>query len=55
MKNKVIKIIQYLICFVIGILIGLNIFDNKDVNHDGVVNAQDYTIIKKYIMDRSDK
>ena len=54
MKNKILQIIQYLFILMIGILIGLNIFDSRDANRDGKVNAQDYVIIKKYIMEGCD-
>lgn len=55
MKNKILQLIKYLFILIIGIFIGLNIFDNKDVNHDRQVNAQDYVIIKKYIMEGCEK
>lgn len=54
MKNKILKIIKYLFILMIGIFIGLNIFDSKDANRDGRVNAQDYVIIKNYIMEGCD-
>lgn len=55
MKNKILQLIKCLFILIIGIFIGLNIFDNKDVNHDGKVSASDYVIIKKYIMEGCDK
>lgn len=56
MKNKILPIIKYLFILVIGIIIGLNIYDCKDANRDGIVNAQDYITIKNYIMNKeSDK
>lgn len=55
MKNKILQIIKYLFILAIGIIIGLNIYDCKDVNRDGKVSASDYVIIKKYIMEGCDK
>lgn len=55
MKNKILQLIKYLFILIIGIFIGLNMFDNKDANRDGKVSASDYVIIKKYIMERDDK
>ena len=55
MKNKIVQIIKYLIILKVGIFIGLNFFDNKDVNRDGRVSPQDYVEIKNYIMERDDK
>ena len=55
MKNKILQIIKCLFILIIGISIGLNLFDNKDANRDGQVNAQDYVEIKNYIMERNDK
>lgn len=51
MKDKILQIIQYLFVLIIGMFIGLNIFDSKDANRDGKINAQDYVIIKNYIME----
>jgi len=55
MKNKIYKLIYGLVFLLIGIFIGLNIFDSKDTNRDGQVNAQDYVIIKNCIMKGCDK
>lgn len=50
MKNKISKLLEYLIVLFLGILIGLNLYDPLDVNRDGKINAVDYVIIKNHIM-----
>lgn len=52
MKNKILKLLQYLIILCLGVLIGLNLYNPLDVNRDGIVNAQDYITIKNYIMNK---
>ena len=49
MKNKLMYFLEECVFF-IGIYIGLNIYNQYDVNRDGKVNAQDYVIIKNYII-----
>lgn len=49
MKNKLMYFLVVCVFF-IGIYIGLNIYNQYDVNRDGKVNAQDYVIIKNYII-----
>lgn len=42
--------------FIVGFFIGLFFFHQYDANRDGKVNAQDYVVIKNYIMEKeSDK
>lgn len=55
MKNKILQLIKYLFIFIIGIFIGLNIFDNKDVNRDGKISPADYVQIRNYIMEGCDR
>lgn len=45
MKNKIINIILL-------ILEKLKLYNPYDVNRDGEVNAQDYVLIKNYIMNK---
>lgn len=47
------KIIKYILCLLLGILIGINLFNRHDVNRDGVVDARDYVKIKNYIMEKN--
>ena len=54
MKNKISKILEYLIFLCFGILIGLNLYSPLDVNRDRKINAVDYVIIKNYIMEGCD-
>ena len=50
------KIIINVLIFVLGIIIGLNLYHQYDANRDGKITAQDYVVIKNYIMEReSDK
>lgn len=50
------KIIISIITFLIGVFIGLNLYHQYDANRDRKINAQDYVLIKNYIMEReSDK
>ena len=52
--TKMMCLIVITICF-ITIAININKKTNGyDVNHDGKVNAQDYVLIKNYIMERGD-
>lgn len=37
--------------WVIGVNDCKNFYSNYDVNKDGIINSQDYVLIKKYIMD----
>ena len=52
MKNKV---FIFLLCALVLILLGLLIYTSsfipEDVNRDGKVTAQDYVLVKKYIME----
>ena len=48
------NILFFVIGILVGILVGLNIFNQYDVNHDGKVTATDYVLIRKYIMERGD-
>lgn len=50
MKNKISKLLEYLIVLCLGILIGLNLYSPLDVNRDRKINAIDYVIVKNYIM-----
>lgn len=55
-KLNIIDLIVGLIgTLVLGVLLGLYLIDNTtvryDVNRDGKVNAQDYVLIKNYIME----
>ena len=49
------KRITNLLFLLVGIIIGLNIFNPYDSNRDGRINAQDYVVIKNYIMRGCDK
>lgn len=53
---KKFKIILFnLLLFMVGILIGINLFKNEDVNHDGKVDIKDLLIVQKYILEKGDK
>lgn len=45
------KILISLLCFVLGIIVGLNLFNRYDVNRDNKVDATDYVQVKNYIME----
>lgn len=46
------RIITNFLFLVIGVLIGLNLFNPCDVNRDGKVTSVDYVIVKNYILKR---
>ena len=48
------KIIEYLLCVLTGLIIGLNFFNRYDVNRDLKINASDYIAVKTYIMEREE-
>lgn len=51
-KNK--KYLIYTLILIIGIIIGLNLFNPCDVNRDGKVSPSDYVIVKDYIMNEGE-
>lgn len=48
-------IIFSLVFFILGIVIGLNIYSKYDANRDGKVTAKDYVVIKNYLMKEDDE
>lgn len=54
-KDTFIYFLMIILSFLLGKISGFNIcknyYNNYDVNKDGIVNSQDYVLIKKYIMD----
>lgn len=50
MKDKMSNLLDCLIFFLLGILLGLNIYHPYDANRDFKINSQDYVMIKSYIM-----
>lgn len=52
-KNYITVLVVGLVMIIVSLLIKFN-EDRYDVNRDGIVNAQDYTEIKNYIMNRED-
>jgi len=50
MKDKTNKVLNCILFLCLGIYIGLHIYSPLDANRDGKVNAQDYVIIKNFIM-----
>lgn len=54
MKKNYKFIIICILIFIIGIYIGLNLFNPCDVNRDGKVSASDYVIVKDYIMNEGE-
>lgn len=56
MKKLIIDIFIVVITLILGIFIGLNIYSPYDVNKDRQITAQDYVLIRNYIMSKeSDK
>ena len=55
MKNKIIILFLLILVFFIGLIIGLNLYNQYDANRDGKVSASDYVVIKNYIMNKENK
>lgn len=50
-KDAIIVLICLIGMYLLGVFVGVTAFDKHDVNRDGKVTAQDYVLIKNYIME----
>lgn len=46
--------ILIILLMIVSFLIGLNFYENEDVNHDGKVDVVDLLRVKKCILERND-
>lgn len=54
MKKQIVNISVIILIFILGLCVGLNLYNPCDVNRDGKVSAIDYVKVKNYIMREGD-